>query len=133
MVGIRDELGQVFLNLIVNAAHAIDSATEAGRLGRGTITVRSRCLDDQVVVQVADTGAGIPDDIRHRVFEPFFTTKAIGRGTGQGLALAHTVVVDKHGGTLRFDSEQGRGTTFTVTLPFGRTEGGRHEGVDRRR
>ncbi len=120
VVGIRDELAQAFLNLIVNAAHAIEAVTQHGRLGRGRITVTTRHVADQVVVAIADTGAGIPEPIRARVFEPFFTTKPVGRGTGLGLALVRAVVVDKHGGQIRFDVGPHGGTTFIVTLPIGR-------------
>lgn len=76
--------------------------------------------DDPVIVRIdiADTGAGIPEAIRDRVFEPFFTTKKVGKGTGQGLAIARSVVVTKHGGSLDFETEMGRGTTFTVRLPI---------------
>jgi PAS domain S-box-containing protein len=109
------ELNQVFLNLLVNAAHAIEAR---GDTDRGTITVRSRHEDDDVVVTVSDTGAGIPDDIRDRIFDPFFTTKEVGKGTGQGLAISRSIVVDQHGGTLAVDSEPGRGTTFTIRLPL---------------
>jgi PAS domain S-box-containing protein len=109
------ELNQVFLNLIVNAAHAIADEPREGR--RGVIAVRSRDLGGAVEVTVSDTGCGIPEEIRERVFEPFFTTKAPGRGTGQGLAIAHAIVADKHGGSLAFESEVGVGTTFVVRLP----------------
>ncbi len=112
------ELNQVFLNLIVNAAHAIEAAL-AGTQGRGTIRVSTRREDDAVVIAVSDTGTGIPEEIRGRVFEPFFTTKEVGKGTGQGLAIARSVVVDKHGGKLTFETVPGRGTTFFVRLPLG--------------
>ncbi len=110
------DLNQVVLNLIVNAAHAIgDVVGNSGE--RGRIRVTTRHEGDDVVIDVSDTGAGIPDEIRARVFEPFFTTKAVGKGTGQGLALAWAVVREKHGGALRFDSTVGKGTTFTIRLP----------------
>ena len=70
-------------------------------------------------MRVGDTGTGIPEAIRHRIFDPFFTTKAVGRGTGQGLAIARSIVVDKHGGTITFETEIGKGTTFIVRLPIG--------------
>ncbi len=124
VVGIRDELGQVFLNLIVNAAHAIAEATERGRPGRGVIAISSRQVRDQVTIRISDTGDGIPDEIRDRVFEPFFTTKALGRGTGQGLALTRSVVVERHAGAITFESTCGTGTTFIVTLPIGGSAGG---------
>lgn len=108
---------QVFLNLIVNAAHAI-----ADRLGPhpellGQITVATRIAGDWVEVRVSDTGTGIRPEIQPRVFEPFFTTKAEGQGTGQGLAIARSVIVDKHHGCITFKTVPGEGTTFIVRLP----------------
>jgi two-component system, NtrC family, sensor kinase len=112
------ELNQVFLNLVVNAAHAIESVVgESG--GRGAITLRARRDGEHVRISIGDTGCGIPADVAARVFDPFFTTKEVGRGTGQGLALARTMVVERHGGTLTFDTEPGHGTTFHVQLPIG--------------
>jgi len=111
-----DDLNQVFLNLIVNAAHAIgDVVRDSAR--RGCIRVATRHAGNLVYVEIADTGAGIPPEIRDRVFEPFFTTKEVGRGTGQGLAIARALVVDKHHGSLTFASEVGKGTAFTICLP----------------
>jgi PAS domain S-box-containing protein len=111
------DLNQVFLNLLMNAA---DAVAETGRIGH--ITVRTRHLDDAVEVRIEDTGGGIPEAVRERVFDPFFTTKEVGRGTGQGLALAHAIVRDKHGGTLDFETEVGRGTAFTIRLPVAGAE-----------
>ena len=108
---------QVFLNLIINAAHAISDRQKGGTADRGTITVSTRCDGPWVEIRVADTGTGIPEHFRTKVFDPFFTTKEVGRGTGQGLAIARSVVVDKHGGTLSFETEIGRGTEFVVRLP----------------
>jgi signal transduction histidine kinase len=111
------EVNQVVLNLVVNAAHAISDAV--GRSGKkGTITVRTRREEGWVAVEVGDTGGGIPVAIQGRVFDPFFTTKEVGRGSGQGLSIAHSVVVDKHGGTIQFESEEGKGTVFTFRLPL---------------
>jgi len=111
------DMNQVLLNLIVNAAHAIfDVVATSGN--RGRIRVRTMQEDDHVRVEIADTGCGIPEDVRERVFEPFFTTKEVGRGSGQGLAIARSIVVDKHGGSLTFDTEMGQGTTFTIRLPL---------------
>jgi signal transduction histidine kinase len=110
------ELNQVVLNLIVNAAHAI-ADSYARTQERGTIRVTSRREAEQVVVEVSDTGAGIPSDVRERVFEPFFTTKEVGRGTGQGLAIARAVV-ERHSGSISFRTELDKGTTFTVRIPF---------------
>ena len=109
------DINQVVLNLLVNAAHAIRERVKDGE--KGQITVRTRMSGEDVEISVTDTGNGIPEAIRNRVFEPFFTTKEVGKGTGQGLALAYTVVVKKHGGKIWFESEVGTGTTFFITLP----------------
>ncbi|MGA3049296.1 MAG: PAS domain S-box protein [Terracidiphilus sp.] len=110
------DLNQVFLNLLVNAAHAIADAVKDGEKGR--ITIRSAAEDDRVHVSITDTGKGIPEDIRTKIFDPFFTTKEVGRGTGQGLAIARSVIVDRHKGSLTFESEVGKGTTFHIRLPI---------------
>jgi PAS domain S-box-containing protein len=109
------DLNQVLLNLLVNAADA--TAETQTPDAPGQITVRSRQAGDQVVIEISDTGPGIPDELRDRIYEPFFTTKPVGRGTGQGLALARNVIVERHDGTLGYTSIPGRGTTFTITLP----------------
>jgi PAS domain S-box-containing protein len=111
------ELNQVFLVLIVNAAHAIADVVKASG-EKGSITIRSVAVEDGVEISVSDTGSGVPEAIKHRIFDPFFTTKPVGKGTGQGLAIAHAIVVTKHGGRLTFTSEVGLGTTFTVWLPL---------------
>ncbi|WP_449242053.1 sensor histidine kinase [Desulfovibrio sp.] len=111
------DLNQVFLNIIVNAAQAVEE-TVRGRGGKGRITVSTRRDGGWVEIRVADTGPGIPAASQGRVFDPFFTTKEVGRGTGQGLAIAHSIVVDKHGGTISFTTEEGRGTCFIVRLPL---------------
>ncbi|MEP6766374.1 MAG: HAMP domain-containing sensor histidine kinase [Gemmatimonadaceae bacterium] len=108
------EINQVFLNLLINSAHAI---SDAGR-GRGCVTVRSRVFGDSVEFSVSDTGNGIPEGVRDRIFEPFFTTKEVGRGTGQGLAIARTIVVEKHAGKLFFETTPEVGTTFFVRIPL---------------
>lgn len=111
------DLNQVFLNLLVNAAHAI--ADVVGQSGeKGTIRIKTSREGNLACIDIADTGAGIPPAIRHRIFDPFFTTKEVGRGTGQGLAIARSVVVNKHGGALTFDTEMGKGTTFKIRLPI---------------
>jgi len=110
------DLNQVFLNLLINAAQAIQDA--AGPTGRkGSIRVQTRHEGRFVVVRITDSGCGIPASIRARIFDPFFTTKEVGRGSGQGLSIAHSIVVDRHGGSIAFESEVGRGTTFEVRLP----------------
>jgi signal transduction histidine kinase/HAMP domain-containing protein len=114
------EFNQVILNLLVNASHAIsDVVKDSGNLGK--ITVRSRLDGDEVEISIADTGMGIPEAVRAKIFDPFFTTKEVGKGTGQGLAIARSVIVNKHGGTLRFETECGKGTTFYIRLPVGAT------------
>lgn len=110
------ELNQVFLNLLVNAAHAIADVV-SGTKNRGKITVRSAVDGNDIVVSISDTGIGIEPGVQDRVFEPFFTTKDVGKGTGQGLAIARSVVVEKHGGSIYFESERNVGTTFFVRLP----------------
>ncbi len=121
------EVNQVFLNLLVNAAHAIGEARKNGNASgetqksnedKGLIRVRTAREDSSVLISISDTGCGIPENIRHKIFDPFFTTKESGKGTGQGLAIARSVVVDRHGGTLTFTSEVGKGTTFHVRLPL---------------
>jgi two-component system NtrC family sensor kinase len=120
------EINQVLLNLLINAAHAIgDVVRSEGGPARGRITVTTRCVERAVEIRVRDTGTGIPADLHQRIFEPFFTTKPVGRGTGQGLALAHAVVVHRHGGGIWFETESGRGTTFVVRLPIENEERGR--------
>jgi PAS domain S-box-containing protein len=111
------DLNQVFLNLIVNASHAIEARVRDTDL-RGTITVRTRADDGGVLITVSDTGCGIPAEIAGRVFDQFFTTKPVGRGTGQGLAIAHTIVVERHHGAINFEPNPGGGTTFRVLLPI---------------
>ena len=111
------ELNQVILNLIVNAAHAIGDVVKNVEGTKGTIKIVTRPAGPWVEIAISDTGGGIPEEIRHRIFEPFFTTKEVGRGTGQGLAIARSTIVKKHGGELFFESTMGQGTTFTIRLP----------------
>jgi two-component system, NtrC family, sensor kinase len=107
------ELNQVFVNLIVNAAHAMESRKE-----RGKLRVSTRVIDDDVEIAISDTGVGIDPAHRERIFDAFFTTKEVGRGTGQGLAISRSIVVDRHGGKLTFDTKVGVGTTFYVRIPI---------------
>ncbi len=110
-------LNQVFLNLLVNAADAIrDVVKETGSKGR--IEVRTSRTEDQVMISISDTGAGIPGSIQARVFDPFFTTKEVGRGTGQGLSIARKIVVEKHGGRISFEPNGSQGTIFHIHLPI---------------
>ncbi len=111
------EFNQVILNLLINAAHAIEAAVGPEAEVKGTITVTTRMTESGAEIRVTDTGTGIPEAARKKLFDPFFTTKEVGKGTGQGLAIAHDVVVNKHGGTLTFESTVGVGTTFIIQLP----------------
>ncbi len=111
------EMNQVFLNIIVNAAHAIADAADHGQ-EKGIITISTRSLEQEIEVRISDTGKGIPEKSRPYIFDPFYTTKEVGKGTGQGLALAFSTVVDKHGGLLSFETEEGKGTTFVIRLPL---------------
>jgi PAS domain S-box-containing protein len=112
------EFNQVILNLIVNAAHAIGDHLNGDPAQKGLITISTRAVNGGVEVRVKDTGTGIPEAARSKIFYPFFTTKPVGKGTGQGLAIAHAVVVKRHSGTLTFDTEIGKGTTFFIWLPI---------------
>ncbi|MEM8485710.1 MAG: MHYT domain-containing protein [Bacteroidota bacterium] len=112
------ELNQVFLNIMVNAAHAIEPSVEANNGQKGKITLRTRATDEFVEVQIQDSGSGIPVHARQKIFDPFYTTKDVGKGTGQGLAIAHAVVTEKHGGNIFFETEIGQGTTFFIQIPL---------------
>ena len=113
-----NDINQVVLNLIVNAAHAIKDKLSESENNLGKITISSRMMGDSVEIRISDTGMGIPEEIRPRIFDPFFTTKEVGLGTGQGLSIAHTIIVKKHQGTIDFETEAGEGTTFIIRLPL---------------
>lgn len=108
------EMNQVFLNLIVNAAHAVE---ESGKPQPGAIIVETALCGDWVEIRISDTGTGISDDIIEHIFDPFFTTKEVGKGTGQGLAIGYDVVVTKHGGQILIGGKPGEGVVFTVRIP----------------
>lgn len=112
------ELNQVILNLVVNAAHAIADVVGDGSKGKGTITIATRLAGDWAEIAVRDTGTGIPEGIRDKIFDPFFTTRPVGKGTGQGLAIARSVIVGRHHGTLSFQTQVGVGSVFTIRLPM---------------
>ena len=109
------EMNQVFLNLIVNAAQAIEGADKAKP---GVITISTAKMDDHAEIRIEDSGPGIPDAIRNKIFDPFFTTKEVGKGTGQGLAICQDVVIAKHGGKLEIGGEEGAGAVFIIRLPL---------------
>ncbi len=111
-----DEINQVVLNMIVNASQAIQQALLNTPGEKGRIKISTRSDISKVYISISDTGTGIPESIRDRIFDPFFTTKDIGKGTGQGLALAHNIVVMKHKGRIHVDTEPGKGSTFTIEL-----------------
>lgn len=119
MTGYHDRLGQVLINLIINAAHAIAGK---GSGEKGLITISTHSEHGNIVIKVADSGTGVPVQIRNRIFDPFFTTKGVGKGTGQGLAIAHSVIVDQHHGTLTLGSDISGGAEFSITLPVKQTE-----------
>ena len=112
------DINQVMLNLVVNAAHAIGDKLKGRPTEKGEIRVQTRQDGEWVEIRVSDTGTGIPKEIRGRIYDPFFTTKEVGRGTGQGLAIVHAVITERHGGTIRFDTSPGEGTTFILRLPI---------------
>jgi PAS domain S-box-containing protein len=114
------ELNQVFLNMIVNAAHAIHDAGKD--ISNGVISISTEVVGDQVQIVFSDNGCGISRENLDKIYDPFFTTKEVGRGTGQGLAITRSIVVDKHGGEVNVSSEMGVGTQFTIRLPLA----GRH-------
>ena len=116
-------LNQVFLNIIINAAHAISDNRNDAPDSKGIITASTRSNGNSVEIRISDTGQGIPENIQPRIFDPFFTSKEVGRGTGQGLAISHSVIVEKHGGSISFETETGKGTTFIIQLPI-QGEGG---------
>ncbi len=113
-----DEFNQVMLNLVINAGHAIEQAQKQRGRASDKIFVRTRLSPTAAIVEVEDTGAGMTPEIRTRIFEPFFTTKPVGKGTGQGLAIVHNVIINHHHGEIEVTSEPGRGTKFTLKLPL---------------
>ena len=114
------QIKQVILNMIVNAAHAI--AEVVGEGDKGTITIRSSVAGDHAVVEIRDTGSGMPPEVKDRIFEQFFTTKGVGRGTGQGLAMAHDIIVNAHRGEIEVESTVGEGTSFRLLIPIRRAD-----------
>jgi two-component system, NtrC family, sensor kinase len=116
---IPGQINQVFLNILVNAAQAIAGEAEEKKGQKGKIEIRTIKKGREVEVRISDSGPGILPSIRERIFEPFFTTKEPGKGTGQGLSIAHRIIVQNHQGQLGVDSFPGQGTTFIIKLPVG--------------
>ncbi len=122
------ELNQVVLNIVVNAAHALAETLPEGGGEKGQIRIRTgRVDDDWAEIEISDNGPGMPEEVRRKIFDPFFTTKEVGKGTGQGLAIARSVVVDKHKGTIGVESEPGHGATFRILLPLDAQQQGESE------
>lgn len=111
------ELNQVFLNMIINAGHAIADVVGHTPEDKGKIHISTKCKDNWVQIRIRDTGAGIPENIRAHIFDPFFTTKKVGKGTGQGLAISQNVIVEKHKGKIELETIPNHGTTFIISLP----------------
>lgn len=120
--GLAGELGQAFLNIAVNAAHAIETKLGKNPTEKGQIAVTTTMRDNVVEIRIADTGTGIPEAIRGRIFDPFFTTKAVGKGTGQGLTITHAIIVERHGGHIEVQSTPNEGATFVIRLPVGKPQ-----------
>ncbi len=112
------ELNQVFLNMIINAAQAIGDVVNNDPNGKGVIRISTLKDGDYAKISISDTGPGIPEEIQTRIFDPFFTTKEVGKGTGQGLAISRSVIVEKHGGDIGFETKAGKGTTFVIRVPI---------------
>lgn len=111
-------ISQVILNILINAAHAIENKLGRNPVGeKGMIKISTSQEENFVVIRISDSGSGIPEEIHSRIFDPFFTTKEVGRGTGQGLAIAHDMIHTKHNGKLTFETQEDVGTTFIIELP----------------
>ncbi len=114
MEGFPAEISQVLINILVNAAHAIQEARNKDPERKGKINISTRLLTDSIEIRIVDNGTGIPEKIQNRIYDPFFTTKGVGKGTGQGLSIARFIVVEKHGGSLLFETKEGEGTVFII-------------------
>ena len=118
MIKCLSEINQVFLNMIINAAHAIEEKLGKNSSEKGRILISTSFTDQDVQIEINDSGAGIPEEIRQKIFDLFFTTKEVGSGTGQGLYISHKIIVEQHGGFLGLESEVGKGSTFIIRLPI---------------
>mgnify|MGYP002713224377 CR=1 FL=1 len=121
------EFNQVILNILVNAAHTIAEKSDSGDQKIGAIRIQTAQQGAFVHISISDTGKGIPEEMRDKIFDPFYTTKEVGKGTGQGLAIAFSVIVEKHQGQISFDSEAGVGTTFHIKIPIESADKKEHE------
>ncbi|HVT12749.1 MAG TPA: ATP-binding protein [Fimbriimonadaceae bacterium] len=115
--GVSSEIVQAITNILINATDAISDEVGSGRYDKGLITIQTRNVPSGIEIRIADNGPGIPASVRSRIFELFFTTKEVGKGTGQGLAISHRVVAEKHGGSIDVESKEGVGTAFVLRLP----------------
>lgn len=113
-----DDLNQVFLNLLINAGHAVDEVIDTSKNERGLITIKTSLENDNIIIKISDSGPGIDTAVGDKIFEQFFTTKEPGKGTGQGLYIAQSIIKNKHAGSIDFESEPGKGTVFIVSLPI---------------
>lgn len=116
------DIKQVIINMVVNAAHSIEEKIKEGVYEKGLINISTYAEGGQFVIKICDNGNGIPKPIQEKIYDPFFTTKEVGKGTGQGLSLVYSVIVDKHKGSINFETEQGKGTTFYISIPIDGTE-----------
>lgn len=112
-----NDINQVIVNMIVNSSHAMESKFSSSETLQGKINIKTINKEDHIEIVVKDNGSGMPDKVIKRIFDPFYTTKDVGKGTGQGLAIAYDIIVTKHGGDIEVVSEEGEGTTFTIKLP----------------
>ncbi len=112
-----NEFNQAILNIIINASHALKKKQETGSREKGIMRIETEKKDQSIIIRISDNGVGIPEKITDRIFDPFFTTKDVGEGTGQGLAIVHNIIVNRHGGSIKVDSKAGEGTTFEIIIP----------------
>lgn len=117
LICLPGDLNQALLNMIVNAAHAIEEKLGDHPEEKGEISIRTFFDDEDIAVEIQDTGMGIPREAQEKIFDQFFTTKEVGKGTGQGLAICRSIIVEKHGGRVAVTTAPSEGTTFTIYLP----------------
>ncbi len=113
-----NDLNQVIVNMIVNSSHAMEDKFKDVENMKGKIEIQTTLSDNNIVILIKDNGAGMPEKVIKRIFDPFYTTKDVGKGTGQGLAIAYDIIVTKHGGDIEVSSEEGVGTEFVIKLPL---------------